>query len=416
MKQLLLFSAALALGGCGDSHEGVTPTEKLAPRAWVESIDVEGEIKSAANTSLTVPGTGWENRELLSMVEDGTVVRKGDVIATFDAPRTRMELSQAEVEMVRKELVEKTLVANAAVTTAGIAADSAKVSSDLTLSERYGDIKAEAGVLTRNQILDALQDTRFLKNKQSYLGWKTGQVGVRTAADRTVVTTQKNSISLQTGQRRSSLAALQLLAPHDGIFVQAVGWDGSKVQIGASLWSGHDLGKLPDLTKLIASFSVAEGKAFGIKVGQSVRARLAGTGSLFNLKITKVSSNASTKSRESPVKYSEFQAEIPPEVVASLKLNPGQAVRATVLLVDRAPTLTLPNLALVQEGETFAVFVGENAPGVKKIVQLGQRGTVRSEIKSGLASGEFILLVPPGSEGKEGSNAKTDQEKEKKST
>ncbi len=407
MRQLLLLAAALALAGCGGDTTGTLPTETLGARTWIETIDVEGEIKSASNTPLTVPGTGWENRELLSLVDDGTRVRKGDVIASFDAPNARMELSQAEMELVRKALVEITLDASAAVQSAELGATTAKVNTDLVLSERYGDLKAEAGVLTRNQILDALQDTSFLKNKRSYLGWKTGQVGVRTSAEHAVVSTQKGSISLKANQRRASLAALQLLAPHDGVFVQATNWDGSKAQIGANLWSGNDFGKLPDSTQLIATFSVEEARSFGLKPGQAVRARLAGTGTEFDLKVSKVSSNASTKSRESPVKYSDFEAVIAPALAAQLGLSPGQAVRATVMLVERNAALTLPNLALVQEGDKFAVFVGQSAPGVKRVVELGQRGSVRSEIKSGVAAGERILLLPPVAD---------DKKKEKKAT
>ncbi|MES2317162.1 MAG: biotin/lipoyl-binding protein [Pseudomonadota bacterium] len=395
MKILLCLAVSLALCACGDDTAGSAPSEQLAARKWVETIDVEGEIISASNTALTVPGTGWENRELLTLVEDGSFVKKGDVIASFDAPRSRLELSEAEMELLRKSLVEQTLVAGAAVKSAELGATTAKVNTDLSLSERYGDIKAENGVLTRNQILDALQDTSFLKNKRSYLGWKTGQVGVRTMADQAVVATQKSSISLKASQRRTSLAELQLLAPHDGIFVQASGWDGAKAQIGANLWSGNAFGKLPDSSKMIAKFSVEEAKSFGLKPGQAVRARLSGTGTEFELKVSKVSSNASTKSRESPVKYSDFEAVIGPEVTAKLALKPGQAVRATVMLVERPDALTLPNLALVQEGDKYAVFVGQAAPGVKKMVQLGQRGNVRSEIKSGLTAGEHILLLPP---------------------
>lgn len=395
MNKLLWLVVMVALNGCGDDPAATVPTEQLAARRWVELIDVEGEIKSASNTALTVPGSGWEHRELLSMVEDGSVVKKGDVIASFDAPRSRMELSQAEMELLRKGLVEDSLVAGAAVQSAELGATTAKVNTDLSLSERYGDIKAEAGVLTRNQILDALQDTSFLKTKRTYLGWKTGQVGVRTGAERAVVRTQKDSISVQLGQRRTSLAALQLLAPHDGIFVLTTNWDGSKVQIGANLWSGHDFGKLPDSTQLIAKFSVEEANAFGIKVGQAVRARLAGTGTEFDLTVSNISSNASTRSRESPVKYSEFDAVITPAVAARLGLTAGQAVRATLMLVDRPAALTLPNLALVQEGEKYAVFVGASAPGVKRMVELGQRGSARSEIKSGVTAGERILLLPP---------------------
>jgi HlyD family secretion protein len=78
----------------------------------------------------------------------------------------------------------------------------------------------------------------------------------------------------------------------------------------------------------------------------------------------------------------------------------------------------LPNLALVQEGERYAVFVGDSAPGVKKMVELGQRGTVRSEIKSGLAAGEHVLLLPAVADSKDNKNIdkNSDKNSEKKKT
>ncbi|MDB5920578.1 MAG: HlyD family secretion protein [Massilia sp.] len=385
--------AALALGGVDDAAV-LAPTETLAERPWVETLEVDGDIKAAASTPLTVPGSGWDNRDLLEMVEDGRAVKKGDVIARFDAPQARIELSQAEMELLRKELGVQTLVDQAAMSRAALSADSAKVKGDLDLSERYADIKVESGVLTRNQILDALQDTGFLKNKRSYLGWKTGQLDVRTAAERAVMVSQKDSVSLTAGQRRKSLATLELIAPHDGVFLLAAKWDGSKPQLGASLRAGQEFGKLPDPKQLIATFSVAEAAAFGLKPGLPVRARLAGTGTEFDLTVTKVGSNASAKSRESPVKYSELEAAIDPALAARLGLTPGQAVHATVRLVDRPAALTLPNLALVQDGAAYSVFVGDQPPGVRQIVELGQRGPVRSEIKSGLRAGSRVLLVP----------------------
>jgi HlyD family secretion protein len=394
MNKLLGAVALFALAGCGDDASVRAPTETLAARAWVETLDVDGEIKAAASTPLTVPGNGWDSRTLLAMVDDGRAVKKGDVVARFDAAQARMELSQADLELLRKELGVQSLTDRSALSRAELSADTAKVSGDLDLSERYADIKVEAGVLTRNQILDALQDTGFLKNKRSYLGWKGGQVDLRTSAERALMASQKDSVSLTAEQRRKSLATLELVAPHDGVFLLKPNWDGSKPQLGATLWAGQDFGKLPDASRLIATFSVAEGAAFGLKPGLPLRARLAGTGTEFDLTVTKVGSNASSKSRESPVKYSELEAAIEPAVGARLGLTPGQAVHATIRLVDRPAALTLPNLALVQDGAAFSVFVGASAPGVKQAVELGQRGPVRSEIKSGLAAGAQVLLVP----------------------
>lgn len=409
MMRKLICAVALVLAGCDDDGAVRAPTETLAARPWLETLEVDGDIKAAASTPLTVPGNGWDSRALLAMVEEGHAVKKGDVIARFDAPQARMELSQAEMELLRKELGVQTLVEKAAMNRAELSADSAKVSGDLSLSERYADMKVEAGVLTRNQILDALQDTDFLKNKRSYLGWKAGQLDVRTAAERAVMSSQKDSVSLTAGQRRKSLDTLQLIAPHDGVFLLTAKWDGSKPQLGASLMAGQPFGTLPDASQLIATFSVAEGATFGLKPGLPLRARLAGTGTEFDLKVTKVGSNASSKSQESPVKYSELQAAIDPALAARLGLTPGQAVHATVRLVDRPAVLTLPNLALVQDGAAYSVFVGDKAPGVKQIVELGQRGPVRSEIKAGLPAGAHVLLVPAVADNK-------DKKKDKKPT
>ena len=398
MKILLCAAALLTLAGCGDDPEKRVPTETVAARPWLETVDVDGDIKAAASTALPVPGSGFEMRELLWMVEDGSRVRKGEVIARFDAPQARMELSQAEFDLLRKELEERTLSENAGVSRAELSAAIAKVDSDMQLATRYAGIKVEDGVKTRNEILDYLQDSIFLKNKRGYLGWKTDQVVERTAADRAVITAQKDGVASRAEQRRKSLAALELIAPHDGVFQLATRMDGRKALIGGSSLAGTDFGKLPDATRLIATFSVAEVQAVGLKPGLPVRARLSGTGVEFDLKLTRVGNNASSKMRDSPVKYTELEADIDPALAARMKLAPGQALRATVRVIDRPAALTVPNLALVREGATHAVFVGTQAPGVKQVVQLGQRGAVRSEIKSGLSAGAQVLLVPQGEE------------------
>jgi multidrug efflux pump subunit AcrA (membrane-fusion protein) len=346
------------------------------------------------------------------MAAEGSLVKKGDVIARFDAPQSRLELSQAEFDLLRKALEEQTLADSAAVGQADLLASIAKVDSDMALSTRYAGIQVEAGVLTRNQILDALQDSGFLKDKRAYLAWKTGQAMARTAADRAVIAAKKDSVGLRAEQRRQSLDAMELLAPHDGVFSLNQKWDGSKPQVGATMWAGTDFGKLPDPSRLTATFSVAEGQAFGLKPGLPMRARLAGTGTEFDLKVSKVGTNASSKSRESPVKYTEVEAAIDPLLAARLALAPGQALRATVRLVDRKSALTVPNLALVRDGDAYAVFVGTKAPGTRQAVQLGERGVARSEIKSGLAAGATVLLVPDGADAAD-SSKKTDKGKDR---
>ena len=386
-------AAAALLSGCDGASAPKVPGEILAARAWTETLAADGEIKAATDTPLTVPGSAWASRVLVDMVADGSSVKQGQVVARFDAPQARAELSQADVELLRKTLAEEANRQNAAVERGVLAGDRAKVEDDLGLSRRYAGV--DVSVFARNTILDALADVGFLTQKRTYLDWKGGQVQARTAAQDAVLHSQRDSVIQNAAQQRKSLEALELVAPHDGVFLLAARWDGSKPQVGANQMAGEPFGALPDLDRLVAHFAVAEGQAYGLKPGLPVRVRLAGTGTELGLVVTRVGNSASPISPESPVKYSDFDAAIPTATARKLGLKPGQALHGTVTLVTRPAALTVPNIALVPDGAAYAVYTIDGGSPVKHKVELGLRGPVRSEIKGGVAPGARIVLLPP---------------------
>jgi len=396
MLRPCLYAAALAalLSGCGSaSSPAGGPAETLAPRAWTETLEADGEIRAAANTPLAVPGSGWSSRVLVEMIPDGSSVTKGQVVARFDAPQARAELSQADVELLRKTLAEEANRQNAAVERNVLAGERARVEDDLGLSRRYEGV--DLSLFPRNEILDALADVGFLTKKRTYLDWKGGQAQARAAAQDAVLHSQRDSVAQNAAQQRKSLDALELVAPHDGVFLLAARWDGAKPQVGANQMAGEPFGTLPDLDQLVAHFTVPEGQAYGLKPGLSVRVRLAGTGTELDLAVTQVGNSAGVISPESPVKYSDFDAAIGTDTARKLGLRPGQALHGTVRLVAKAAVLTVPNIALVQDGAAYAVYTVDAGRAVKHKVELGQRGPVRSEIRSGLAPGARIVLLPP---------------------
>lgn len=394
MLAAILTVTAAVLAACDASSSAAAgPSETLAARAWSETLEADGEIKAAANTPLAVPGSGWSSRVLVEMVADGSSVRKGEVVARFDAPQARMELSQAEYELLRKTLAEQASRQSAAVDRGTLAGERAKVEDDLGLSQRYANV--DLSIFARNVILDALADVGFLTKKRGYLDWKVGQVQAGTAAQEAVLHSQRDSVMQTAAQKRQSLESLELVAPHDGVFLLAARWDGSKPQVGANRMAGEEFGSLPDLDQMVAHFSVAEGQTYGLKPGLPVRVRLAGTGTELDLTVTRVGSSASTISSESPVKYSDFDAAISTDAAHRLGLKPGQALHGTVRLIARASALTVPNIALVQEGSAHAVYTDDAGRAVKHKIELGLRGPVRSEIKSGLQAGARVVLLPP---------------------
>jgi HlyD family secretion protein len=368
------------------------PIEVVKHVAWQEELIADGEIKTAESTSLNVPGTGWDRRTLVMMVADGSLVEKGQMIARFESKSAEVKLSQAETDLLRKELSEIGIKANADIGQTMLAADGAKVRADLNLSQRYAN--ADLGVFEKNKVLDILADMGFLKHKQHYLDWKKNQVASISHAEQALIGSQKETVNITISEQKKSLASLELLAPHAGVFRLKENWDGSVPQIGSQLWAGNDFGALPDLEQQVASFSVPEGAAFGLKQGQKMRARLTGTGMEFDLIVDKVSKTSSTKSRESPVKYMEFEAKISQKMVKEFNLKPGQALVGKVTLLNENKAITIPNIALLQEADAYFVQIQDGGKLVKKKIELGQRGPVRSEVKNGLQLGDQVVLVP----------------------
>lgn len=383
---------ALALAACG-SDGGASldaPHEVLAERPWRETLEAGGELRAAESTPLVVPGSNWEPRTLVEVAPEGALVRKGELVARFDAGKARIELEQAELDLLRNALALAGQQVTTSVSRAQIDTELAQVDAALALSQRYAE--ADALAFARHQILDALQDVGFLTDKRGYLDWRLGQTDVRGAADRAVIDTQRETYARQADRRRQSLAALEIRAPHDGVLVLDTRWDGTRPQVGGNLWAGDDFASLPDLDDLVARFHVPQAQASLLAVDQPARIRLAGTGVEFDARVTRVGSSASVRSRESPVKYVELEAAIPAAAVTAHALRPGQAVRASIVLVERDRALTVPNIALEPLGERWRVAL---ADGTHAEVELGARGPARSEIAKGLAPGARVLLSPP---------------------
>jgi HlyD family secretion protein len=105
------------------------------------------------------------------------------------------------------------------------------------------------------------------------------------------------------------------------------------------------------------------------------------------------------KNRDSPVKYSDFDVGIPEQAAKQYALRPGQAVRGTVTLVKSTEALTVPNVALIQEGGRFFVLRQKGSASHRVPIELGTRGPIRSQVSKGLNAGDRIVLAPSLIEG-----------------
>jgi len=389
MRGLLL--TVLLLAGCGDAALESRPTEQvtLAPAEfWVQA---EGELKATQATPLQVPGRNWSGRQLVWMIEDGSPVKAGDVVARFTAAQAQLELDKAMLDLQRNALAKASKESELEIGLDRVDVELVQAQSALVIAQRYA--RADFEALARNVVLDAVQDEQFLGEKTEVLRWRQGQSSQRGQAEIQVLDVQRDSIDANARTRREDLEALELTAAHDGVFVLASSWSGTRAQIGQLMYAGTDFATLPDTTSLEVELRLPQQEAQGLAVGQRVLLHpLGAPAQVVESELTWVASAPRQINRQSPARYVSTKASVPADAAQRHGWVPGQAFTGRIVLLDAPEAVTVANVAIAQEGGESTVQVLKAGVAAARAVTLGVRGPARSQVLSGLEVGEIVLL------------------------
>lgn len=387
----ILLPAVLLLAGCGEAAQESRPTERviLAPAEfWVQA---EGELKATKATPLQVPGRNWSGRQLVWMIEDGSPVKAGDVVARFTAAQAQLELDKAMLDLQRNALARASKESELEIGLDRVDVELVQAQSALAIAQRYA--RADFEALARNVVLDAVQDEQFLGEKTEVLRWRQGQSSQRGQAEIQVLDVQRDSIDANARTRRDDLDALELTAAHDGVFVLASSWSGTRAQIGQLMYAGTDFATLPDTMSLEVELRLPQQEAQGLAVGQRVLLHpLGAPGQVVASELTWVASAPRQINRQSPARYVSAKASVPADAAQRHGWVPGQAFTGRIVLLDAPEAVTVANVAIAQEGGESTVQVLESGVAVARAVTLGVRGPARSQVLSGLETGEIVLL------------------------
>jgi len=388
-----LLGVGMLVAACG-SDEMPVASETVAQGPLTISVRGEGELRSAKPTPLNVPGKNWAQRQVEWMLPEGSLVKKGDVLARFVSPEGEQQLAQAMIDLQR----------NALESAQGrVEVDLSRVAVQLGIAQRYAG--ADLSTVARNQVLDAIEDREYLQVRQGVLQWQRDQSGVRGGAELAVLDAQRATFDMSAKTRKDDLEALELRAPNDGVLLLAANWSGDKPTVGANLRAGFEFGSLPDTSTMEVEIDLPQIEAQGVQAGDAVVLHPLGRpDQRIDSRLSWVASAAKVRNRESPVKFLSMRAPIPADAIERYRLIPGQRFAASVVLLDAKNAMAVPNVAIEQRDDRHWVQVKQGNDYVSREVKLGVRGTARSQVLSGLKPGEQVRLsqveVPaPGDDG-----------------
>jgi HlyD family secretion protein len=401
------------LQGCSDDVDQTPVVEVIQIQKQSLPLVATGTVKSTKATLLIVPGENWSARQLVWMRPEGELVKAGEVVAKFSADQGKLELEQAQIDLERNTLARVLKESDLSSLQGRLGVDLAQVDSELNIARRYA--KADLQVFARNQILDAVQDEKFLGNKREVLDWRRGQSGERGKAELAVLDSQRARVTVNANQRQSDLAALEIKAPNDGILILSTGWSGDKPIIGATLNAGNDFGTLPDTRSMQVELSIPQIEAQGISVGAVVEMHPEGRpDQRIYSKISQVDGGAQAKDRRNPVKFINMKADIPSDMIVKHRFVSGQRFRANIYTTWPKDAVSIANIAIISESGKNYVDVREGDTNVfkRREINLSEQGVARTVVSKGLRIGDVVLLTPKRDEEAEQANAsKTDSKK-----
>ncbi|HUS66421.1 MAG TPA: efflux RND transporter periplasmic adaptor subunit [Kofleriaceae bacterium] len=391
-SRLILLGAALTACSRGDAAPSI-PTAEVTAQKFTRRVTAEGNLKAVEATPITPPVPRGRPRpmKIAWLAPDGMPVKKGDVVLRFDPTDLERELESGESDLAtaRARLAREEVAATSAESGRQTTASLAVLELEKTQKFRPKDEE----IFSRHQIADSKIDEVLSRAQMEHAREAQAIEKKLTRSKLGLLDVERRKAELTITQAKTALSALEVTAPHDGIFVVQRNWNGDPIREGEQVWPGQTVAELPLLDAMEAQVYVLEvdggGLAAGIPAHVVIEAR---PGVDYEAKVKHVDELAQPRQQDLPVQYIALTLELAKTDAAAMK--PGQRVRATLVL-DKDEALVVPRQAVFDRDGKSVVYRQEKGAFVPVEVELGASTPGRVVVEKGLAAGDTIALRDP---------------------
>jgi HlyD family secretion protein len=360
-------------------------------------IETTGELEAKNSVKILGPSSLRDFRiwqvTIQAIVDEGTVVKKGDWVATLDRSefQNRFNEKQIELEKANSKFVQTQL--------------------DTTLQLRQSRdelINLEYSVDEKAIILEQSKFEPPATIKQSEINLDKARRAYEQALENYKIKKNQNiekmrEVSAELRKVRNEFEAMtkvlesfNVLAPEDGMVIYEKGWDGKPVKAGSQIhmWEPN-VATLPDLSRMISKTYVNEVDVRKVKVGQKVEVgldaypdkKLAGD-------VIRVA-NVGEQRPNSDAKVFEVTVEIND---SDTTLRPSMTTSNKIVASVKDNVLYIPLESLHSQADTITFVYKRNGINtIKQEIIIGETNANDAIVLKGLDEGDDLFLsVPKG--------------------
>jgi multidrug efflux pump subunit AcrA (membrane-fusion protein) len=391
-------AAAAAMNARSGAAPNVT-TAEVTRGDFIDYIQIRGGIRPAKSIVLAAPLQSGGDLQIVKLVKNGAVVKKGDVVVEFDATALRQRLleRQSELNQALKE-IEQTQ-AQARITaeqqqTALMKAryDVERAKLDLGKRDLVSRIEYEAAKLS---LADAEQRLKEVEAKElsSRAGAEAELVGKMRKRDKAKFDVERTNTGIE---------ALILHAPADGTVnilenSRSGGPFGGAVEFreGDRAWAGASILELPDLSSIHLEARLDESDRGRLKVGQAATVRIeAVPGKDFAARVELISvlARVDFSSGWPPVRNFDLGLVLDER---DPRIRPGMTATARIG-ADKLPNVTLiPAETIFQKDGRPVVYRLRGSKFDEQVIEIVRRGREQAAVGAGVSPGDKLAVRRP---------------------
>lgn len=377
-------------------------TAEVTRGDYVDIVEVRGDIRPVRSIVVTAPPDAGE-LTIVSIAKNGTDVKKGDVVAQFDAITLRRtiqerqsELRGAQAELKQSEAQARIVDEQQSTNVMRAGYDVQRAQLGLVETGLMSEVEAERARLA---LLDAKQ-----RHSEAEFAATAARAGSQ--ADIRAKQRRIDKVTADLERATNALAALQMVAPADGTVNILPNYRTASPMAQAQEYRAGDrtppmsqILELPDLTSVFLTARIDEADRGMLQNGLEATVR---ADAIPDREYIATVSDVSLLARV------DFNSGWPPAKMFDLRLtfkDFDARLRPGMSAVARIPVGRLPNVLLVPAAAVFTVegrpvvYVERRGEYVAVDVQVVRRGRDQVALAGGVEAGDRVALTQPGANG-----------------
>ena len=364
------------------------------------TVTTSGELKAREFVQITAPPNaqqaGAYQMKISSIVPEGTVVKKGDIVAELDRSVVAAKLQDVTLALQKAEaqyeeaLLDSTLNLSTArenIRTMELGLEEKRLAKE--------EAVYEAPTVRRQAEIDYEKAERQLAQAKSDYETKTEQARAKMREVGTEVSRQRALLKVI----QDVMAGFTIRAPAPGMLIYVKEqWSGKKRTTGSQVTAWDPaVGTLPDLAKMESVTYVNEIDVRKVAVGQPVVITLDADPAK---KLTGTVTNVANVGEQRPNSDAKvFEVKIQVEQSDST-LRPGMTTGNVIETLKLDTALYVPLEALGSDSGVAYVYKQSGGRVLKQEVVTGAMNDDEVVVEQGLAEGDRVVLTPPSDQAK----------------